>query len=105
MGLVGVSAYFVLLVFFAWRGILIALHCESMFAAYVSFGCISMVFLQSLLNCAVVCGAAPTTGMPLPFFSSGGSSLVVTFCMCGFVINASHAPPDDRYTGMHVLEV
>ncbi|MBQ3799861.1 MAG: FtsW/RodA/SpoVE family cell cycle protein, partial [Treponema sp.] len=75
------------------------------FAAYASFGCVCMVFMQSLLNCAVVCGAAPTTGMPLPFFSSGGSSLVVSFCMCGFVINASHAPPDDEGGGMSVLGI
>ncbi|MBQ9539653.1 MAG: FtsW/RodA/SpoVE family cell cycle protein, partial [Treponema sp.] len=74
-------------------------------AAYASFGCVCMVFFQSLLNCAVVCGAAPTTGMPLPFFSSGGSSLVVTLCMCGFVINASHSPPDDDYKGMSVLDM
>ncbi len=105
MGLVGVTAYFILLLFFTWRGVQIALTCESAFAAYVSFGCVSMIALQSLLNCAVVCGAAPTTGMPLPFFSSGGSSLVVTFCMCGFIINASHAPPDDGYRDMKVLAV
>ncbi len=105
MGLFGVTAYFALLLFFAWRGSLITLGCENAFAAYASFGCVCMVFLQSLLNCAVVCGAAPTTGMPLPFFSSGGSSLVVTFCMCGFVINASHAPPDDEYGGVNVFNL
>ncbi len=105
MGLFGVTAYFVLLGFFAWRGVLIALNCENAFAAYVAFGCVCMIFFQSLLNCAVVCGAAPTTGMNLPFFSSGGSSLVATFCMCGFVINASHAPPDDEYGDMKVLSI
>ncbi|MBQ6566213.1 MAG: FtsW/RodA/SpoVE family cell cycle protein [Treponema sp.] len=105
MGLFGVTAYFALLLFFAWRGTLISLNCGNAFAAYASFGCVCMVFMQSLLNCAVVCGAAPTTGMPLPFFSSGGSSLVVSFCMCGFVINASHAPPDDEGGGMSVLGI
>ncbi len=54
-----------------------------------------MIVLQSLLNVAVVCGALPTTGIPQPFFSSGGSSLVVTLCMCGFILNASHSEDGD----------
>ncbi|MBP5158268.1 MAG: cell division protein FtsW [Treponema sp.] len=105
MGLFGVTAYFILLLIFAWRGVRIALTCGNAFAAYAAFGCVCMVALQSLLNCAVVCGAAPTTGVPLPFFSSGGSSLVVSFCMCGFVINASHTPPDDDYGGVRILDM
>ena len=48
-----------------------------------------------MVNLAVVCGVAPTTGIPLPFFSSGGSSLIITLCMCGFVINASHCDADN----------
>ena len=48
-----------------------------------------MILLQSLLNCAVVCGALPSTGIPLPFFSLGGSSIVLSLAMCGFIINAS----------------
>ncbi len=95
MGLVGVAAYFCALLFFAWRGYRTAFLCRDRFAAYASFGCISMIFLQSLMNCAVVCGAIPTTGITLPFFSSGGSSLVVTLCMCGFVINASRCDSDE----------
>ena len=37
----------------------------------------------------VVCGLLPTTGIPLPFFSSGGSSIIVTLAMCGFIVNSS----------------
>ena len=95
MGLLGVAAYFCALLFFAWRGYRTALLCRDRFAAYAAFGCISMIFIQSLMNCAVVCGAVPTTGITLPFFSSGGSSLVVTLSMCGFVINASRCDTDD----------
>ncbi len=95
MGLIGVSAYFVLLLFFAFRGVVISLNCGNCFASYAAFGFVCIIVLQSLLNCAVVCGAAPTTGMPLPFFSSGGSSLVVTLCMCGLIINASRCDDED----------
>ena len=95
MGFVGVFAYIALLVFFAWRGFYISLNCQNRFASYGAFGCTAMIVLQSLLNVAVVCGALPTTGIPQPFFSSGGSSLVVTLCMCGFILNASHSEEGD----------
>jgi len=41
------------------------------------------------MNIAVVAGALPATGIPLPFFSAGGSSLVVTMAMSGFIVNVS----------------
>lgn len=97
MGFVGVIAYFAALVFFAWRAFSVALTTPDRFAAYGSFGCALMIVLQSLLNCAVVCGAVPTTGIPLPFFSSGGSSIIFSLCMCGFMLNASHCEASDEY--------
>jgi len=95
MGYVGVLAYFLLLGFFAWRGYRTAFRCPNRFAAYSSFGCVSVIVLQSLINCMVVCGCLPSTGIPLPFFSVGGSSIIVTLAMCGFVLNASRC--DDNY--------
>jgi cell division protein FtsW len=89
MGLFGVIAYFVLLCVFAWRGYRSSFCCMNRFAAFASFGCVTVIVMQSLMNCAVVCGALPATGIPLPFFSLGGSSIIVTLTMCGFVINAS----------------
>ena len=104
LGLLGVLAYFAALAFFAWRAFSVALSTPNRFAAYGTFGCALMIVLQSLLNCAVVSGAVPTTGIPLPFFSSGGSSLITTLCMCGFMLNASHcdAPDDVPCTPQHV---
>jgi len=89
MGFVGVLIYFVILLFFAWRGYKSAFMCPDRFAALAAFGCVSVVFLQSLLNCMVVCGLVPSTGIPLPFFSVGGSSIIITLAMCGFILNAS----------------
>ena len=89
MGFVGVILYLLLLGFFAWRGYRTAYKCPNRFAAYGSFGCVSVIVVQSIINCMVVCGLLPTTGIPLPFFSVGGSSIIVTLAMCGFILNAS----------------
>lgn len=95
MGFVGVIIYIALLAFFAWRGYKAALNCPDRFAAYGAFGCVSIIFLQSLINCGVVCGLLPSTGIPLPFFSLGGSSIIMTLAMCGFILNASRCEESD----------
>ena len=94
MGFIGVIFYFVLLIFFVSRAIIIALKCPDRFSAFGTFGCTAVIFFQSLMNVSVVCGIVPTTGIPLPFFSNGGSSIIVTLCMCGFIINASRVDGD-----------
>ncbi|MCR5495884.1 MAG: putative lipid II flippase FtsW [Treponema sp.] len=96
MGFGGVICYFAMLGFFAWRGLKIALECKNRFAAFGAFGFISMIIFQTLINCGVVCGALPSTGIPLPFFSLGGSSIIITLCMCGFVVNASRCDSEDN---------
>lgn len=89
MGFVGVLVYFILLGFFTWHGYKTSLNCPDRFSAYASFGCVSIIFLQSVVNTMVVCGLLPSTGIPLPFFSLGGSSIIVTLAMCGFLLNTS----------------
>lgn len=89
MGIFGIFVYFLLLGFFAFRGYRAAFICKNRFASYSAFGFVTLILFQSLVNCAVVCGALPSTGIPLPFFSMGGTSLIVTLSMCGFIINAS----------------
>lgn len=91
MGFGGVLVYFGLLCIFAWRGYMAAFNCPSRFTGYATFGCVSIIFIQSIINCMVVCGLLPSTGIPLPFFSLGGSSIIVTLAMCGFILNASRA--------------
>lgn len=95
MGFIGVLMYLMLLAFFAWRGYKCAFECPSRFASYGAFGCVTVIFVQSLVNCIVVCGKLPSTGIPLPFFSVGGSSIFVTLAMCGFILNASRCQEKD----------
>ena len=96
MGFVGVALYFAILCVFAFRAYNKAFNCPDRFGAIGTFGCISAILFQSLANVAVVCGSIPSTGIPLPFFSAGGSSMIVALCMCGFMINAARADEDDE---------
>lgn len=98
MGYFGVLIYFALLALFAWRGLHCALTSKSRFASIAAFGFIVSIVAQSVMNVAVVGGVIPTTGIPLPFFSSGGSSIIFTLATCGFLVNASRneiGPNDD----------
>lgn len=89
MGFLGVLGYMLILGFFAFRGYRAAFKTPSKFGAFGCFGCVTLIIVQSLMNCLVVCGLLPTTGIPLPFFSLGGSSIIVTLGICGFIVNAS----------------
>ncbi len=89
MGFFGVILYLCILGLFLWRVYKICMTCGNRFASIASFGFGAVIVAQSLLNIAVVAGVVPTTGIPLPFFSSGGSSMMVTLAMCGFIINSS----------------
>jgi cell division protein FtsW len=89
MGFIGATAILLLFLVFAWRGYRIALRRGDSFRTCLSFGITSLVFCQALLNIAVAAGLVPATGIPLPFFSSGGSSVLVTLLMCGLLYNLS----------------
>ncbi len=89
MGFFGVLIYIVILGFFSWKAFQIALTCKNKFRSILAFGSALIIAMQSLTNCAVVSGAFPATGIPLPFFSAGGSSIFLTLCLCGFLLNVS----------------
>lgn len=95
MGFIGVLAYFGLLLFFAWRAYRFMFECEDNFRALLLFGLTTTIVLQSVINVGVVCGALPVTGITLPFFSSGGSSLLASFLICGLMLNVVYRQPPD----------
>lgn len=96
MGFLGVVLYVVILAMFAWRVFKTCMYCGNRFASIAAFGFGALIVSQSLLNIAVVGGVLPSTGIPLPFFSSGGSSLIFTLAMCGVIINASGIEKHDE---------
>ena len=89
MGFIGVIGYFALLGYFAYKVYKLAITCDDFFRSLLAFGCGTIIVIQSLINCGVVCGALPSTGIPLPFFSHGGTSMLMTLVNCGIIINIS----------------
>lgn len=88
-GYVGVAVVFLLFGLFAWRGYAIAMKADSDFEKYAAFGLTTTVYLQALTNMSVVCGIVPATGIPLPLFSSGGSTSLITLIIFGLLLNIS----------------
>ena len=88
-GFIGILVIMALFVLFAIRGYQISLASKDRFSFLLGFGLTSMIFLQGVFNFAVVAGLVPATGIPLPFFSSGGTSKLVTMMMCGLLLNLS----------------
>ncbi|MEW5815237.1 MAG: putative lipid II flippase FtsW [Spirochaetota bacterium] len=87
MGFIGVLFILGIFIAFAVRGYTIALKCKDKFKYYLAFGITTSILYQAFLNIAVVSGIVPATGMPLPFFSAGGSSMITTLTMCGLLLN------------------
>ena len=88
-GFLGVMLFCLLFGVFAVRGYMTSMRNEKAFNRLFGAGLVTMITSQALMNIAVVAGALPATGIPLPFFSAGGSSLVVTMAMAGFIVNVS----------------
>ncbi len=88
-GFLGALAVLGLFGFLAWRAFRIAFAEERGFRSYLGMGMAFLLCLETLVNAAVVAGALPATGMALPFFSAGGSSLLSTAVSCGVLYNLS----------------
>lgn len=86
LGVIIVCSFFFLLFY---RMIKIAMASEDLFKKYLAFGLAFGIFIQAGLNLAVVVGLIPVTGVTLPFFSYGGSSLLVSMLSVGLVLNVS----------------
>lgn len=86
-GLVGTLTVIGLLAVFLWRGYAASLNGPDDFGKYLAFGITTLFAMQITLNMAVVMGLLPTKGLPLPFISYGGSSLVMSLFMTGILLN------------------
>lgn len=91
LGFVGATAVLVLFALLVWRGFVIAMNCRSKFGALLSMGIVFQVGLQTVLNILVVTDTLPNTGISLPFFSYGGTSLVMLLLEMGIVLSVSRA--------------
>ncbi|MCS7215912.1 MAG: putative lipid II flippase FtsW [Thermodesulfovibrio sp.] len=89
MGFIGVCLVVILFFFICMRGLSIASKQSEPFYYFLASGITIMISIQALINFAVVTGMAPTKGLPLPFISYGGSSLLVNLIAVGVLLNLS----------------
>ncbi len=89
LGFIGALAVVLLFGFLVWRGFRIAAKAPDKFCAIVVYGLIAKVALQTILNIAVVTNSIPNTGIALPFFSSGGTSLILQIFEMGIILSIS----------------
>jgi len=75
--------------FFIYRGYKIAMTCKDMYGSMVASGIVSVFAFQIMVNLAVVTCSMPVTGMPLPFFSYGGTALFINLCAMGVLLSIS----------------
>ena len=97
LGFLGVSIIILLFAFLAFKGYCIAWNAADKYKSYVAFGFTTSIFFQMLVNIAVVAEVIPTTGITMPFFSQGGTSMLVTMVMCGFLLNVSRGTDRGDY--------
>ncbi len=91
LGFIGACAVILLFVLLLLRGITLAVHASDRFGALLVVGFVVQVALQAVLNIAVVTNTIPNTGISLPFFSSGGTSLMMLLGEMGIVLSVSRA--------------
>ena len=91
-GFLGVLAVLAAFAFLAWRAFRVAFAESDGYRSYLGMGMAFLLCLETLVNVAVAAGAVPATGMALPFFSAGGSSLISTAISCGLLYNLSASP-------------
>jgi cell division protein FtsW len=89
LGLIGATAVMVCFCVITWRGLRIALQAPDSFGSFLALGLTTMVSVQAFFNISVVLGLLPTKGIPLPFVSAGGSSLLINLIGMGILLNVS----------------
>ena len=88
-GFLGIVIVVTLFLTIIITGFKISKNCKDLFGKYLSFGIMFQLSFQALLNLMVVVGLIPVTGVTLPFLSYGGSSLLITLCSIGVILNIS----------------
>ena len=100
LGFLWICVLIIIFSVFIWRGYWIAWNAQDTFGKHLAFGATTILSLQIVINLFVVIGLLPTKGLPLPFISYGGTSLVVTMFLTGLLLNISGRidPTDEKPT-------
>lgn len=89
LGLIGITFLMILFGIFIWRGIMISAKAPDLFGALLAIGITVMIGIQAVFSLAVVSSSMPVTGIPLPFFSYGGTALLILLSCVGILLNIS----------------
>ena len=93
LGFVGCCGVLCLFCAFVFFGLRVAMRCRDRFGSLLAGGITAMIGVQCVMNVMVVTGMMPTTGLPLPFFSSGGTSVAIVLCAVAVLLNISRDVP------------
>ena len=91
LGFIGCLIVIALFAVFIWRGILTSMKAKDCFGSLLAVGITSLIGLQAIMNIAVVTSSMPATGISLPFFSYGGTALVILLFSVGILLNISRS--------------
>ena len=89
VGLIGCLFIIALFLIFIWRGVRVAMNAKDTYGKLLAMGITSIIAVQAIINIAVVTGSMPVTGVPMPFISYGGTSLVINLTAMGILLNIS----------------
>lgn len=105
IGFVGILLVVALFLFIVVKGWMVAVRAKDRFSSHLATGITAVLAVQTALNIAVVCGAIPPTGLPLPFVSAGGSSLVAYLMAIGLLMNVSRQSKIGNLVGVNNWEL
>ncbi len=100
LGILGACLVLVLLGSLLWLGVRAATHSPDRFGGLLALGIVAWIAAETLINIGAVVGVLPVTGIPLPFISFGGSSLVITMAAAGVLVNIARQGESHELAGL-----
>jgi cell division protein FtsW len=100
LGIVGACLVLILLGSLLWLGVRAAIHSPDRFGGLLALGIVAWIAAETLINIGAVVGVLPVTGIPLPFISFGGSSLVITMAAAGVLVNIARQGESHELSGL-----
>ncbi|MBD7915006.1 stage V sporulation protein E [Clostridium sp. Sa3CUN1] len=97
LGLIGCIAIICIFIFIITKGVSIAIQARDNYGLLLGIGIISVIAIQAIINIAVVTGSMPVTGVPMPFISYGGTSLVFNLGAVGILLNISRQSKEEEF--------
>jgi cell division protein FtsW len=104
LGLAGTLTLILLFALLIWRGLQIAMRAKEPFERLLVLGCILLIAISCMINLGAVMGILPTKGMPIPFFSYGGSALFGNCILVGLILSVQRHQPENRPLGNRITE-